>query len=122
MANYRFGQDLGIDLGTANTLIYLNGKGIIVREPTVVARNNSTGEVEAVRSEARNMIGRTPGNISVIRLMHSGVLADFDTTAAMMKYYLKLANKKRSIFLRTLNKKVWMPSGIKMMEEGTVIE
>src|SRR5690625_881443 len=122
MANYRFGQDLGIDLGTANTLIYLNGKGIIVREPTVVARNNSTGEVEAVGSEARNMIGRTPGNISVIRPMHSGVIADYDTTAVMMKYYLKLADKKRSVFARKPNVMVCVPSGITMVEERAVID
>lgn len=122
MAKYRFGQDLGIDLGTANTLIYLNGKGIIVREPSVVAKNNTTGEIEAVGSEARNMIGRTPGNISVIRPMHSGVIADYDTTAAMMKYYLKLANKKRSIFSRKPNVMVCVPSGITMVEERAVID
>ena len=122
MAKYRFGQDLGIDLGTANTLIYLNGKAIIVREPSVVAKNNTTGEIEAVGSEARNMIGRTPGNISVIRPMHSGVIADYDTTAAMMKYYLKLANKKRSIFSRKPNVMVCVPSGITMVEERAVID
>lgn len=122
MAKYRFGQDLGIDLGTANTLIYLNGKGIIVREPTVVAKNNASGDIEAVGSDARNMIGRTPGNISVVRPMHSGVIADYDTTAAMMKHYLKLASKKRSFFARSPNVMVCVPSGITMVEERAVID
>lgn len=122
MAKYNFGQDLGIDLGTANTLIYLNGKGIIVREPTVVALNNSTKEIEAVGSQARNMIGRTPGNISVIRPMQGGVIADYDTTAIMMKYYLRLAEKQRSIFTRKPDVMVCVPSGITMVEGRAVID
>lgn len=122
MAKYKFGQDLGIDLGTANTLIYLNGKEIIVREPTVVAINNSTKEIEAVGSQARNMIGRTPGNISVIRPMQGGVIADYDTTAVMMKYYLRLAEKQRSIFARKPDVMVCVPSGITMVEGRAVID
>lgn len=122
MAKYRFGQDLGIDLGTANTLVYLNRKGIIVREPTVVARNNSTGAIEAVGRDARNMIGRTPGNISVIRPMQGGVIADYDTTAVMMKYFIRLAQKSRSVFSRKPNVMICVPSGITMVEERAVIE
>ncbi len=122
MAKYKFGQDLGIDLGTANTLIYLNGKGIIVREPTVVAINNSTKEIEAVGSQARNMIGRTPGNISVIRPMQGGVIADYDTMAVMMKYYLRLAEKQRSIFARKPDVMVCVPSGITMVEGRAVVD
>ncbi|PXW90025.1 rod shape-determining protein MreB [Streptohalobacillus salinus] len=122
MAKFSFTQDLGIDLGTANTLVYIKGKGIVVREPSVVAKNNSTGEIEAVGSDARNMIGRTPGNISVIRPMKDGVIADYDTTASMMKYYIRLAQKKRSPFARKPNVMVCVPSGITMVEERAVID
>ena len=73
--------DIGIDLGTANTLVYIEGKGIVLREPSVVAKNTQTGEVIAVGSEAKEMIGRTPGSIVAIRPMKDGVIADYDTTA-----------------------------------------
>ncbi|CQR48008.1 Rod shape-determining protein MreB [Paraliobacillus sp. PM-2] len=119
---FSLSQDLGIDLGTANTLVYMKSKGIVVREPSVVARNNSTGDIEAVGSDARNMIGRTPGNISVIRPMKDGVIADYDTTAAMMKYYIRLAQKNRSAFARKPNVMVCVPSGITMVEERAVID
>lgn len=89
-----FSQDFGIDLGTANTLVFVKGKEIVVREPSVVAKNNETGEVEAVGIAAKNMIGRTPGNISVIRPMKDGVIADYDTTSIMMKYYIKKSDEK----------------------------
>jgi len=122
VAIFGFGQDLGIDLGTANTLVYMNGKGIIVREPTVVAKNNTTGEIEAVGNDARNMMGRTPGNMSVIRPMQDGVIADYDTTATMMKYYIRLAQKSRAAFARKPNVMVCVPSGITMVEERAVID
>ena len=122
MGKFSFTQDLGIDLGTANTLVYIKGKGVVVREPSVVAKNNTTGTIEAVGSDARNMIGRTPGNISVIRPMKDGVIADYDTTAAMMKYYIRLAQKKRSPFARKPNVMVCVPSGITMVEERAVID
>lgn len=76
-------KNIGIDLGTANTLVYMEGKGIVLREPSVVAKNTQTGEVIAVGSEAKEMIGRTPGSIVAIRPMKDGVIADYDTTAAM---------------------------------------
>ncbi len=81
-----FSKDMGIDLGTANTLVYMPGKGIVVNEPSVVAINLQTKEVLAVGNEAKDMIGRTPGNIVAIRPMKDGVIADFDTTQAMLKY------------------------------------
>ena len=77
-------KNIGIDLGTANTLVYMEGKGIVLREPSVVAKNTQTGEVIAVGSEAKEMIGRTPGSIVAIRPMKDGVIADYDTTAAML--------------------------------------
>ncbi len=122
LARFSFTQDLGIDLGTANTLVYIKGKGVVVREPSVVARNKTTGEIEAVGSSARNMIGRTPGNISVIRPMKDGVIADYDTTAVMMKYYINQAQKTRSTFARKPNVMVCVPSGITMVEERAVID
>ncbi len=72
-------KNIGIDLGTANTLVYIEGKGIVLREPSVVAKNTQTGEVIAVGSEAKEMIGRTPGSIVAIRPMKDGVIADYDT-------------------------------------------
>ncbi|ENH97951.1 rod shape-determining protein MreB [Gracilibacillus halophilus YIM-C55.5] len=119
---FTLSQDLGIDLGTANTLVFIKGKGIIVREPSVVAVNKTTGDIEAVGSDARNMIGRTPGNISVVRPMKDGVIADYDTTAAMMKHYIKLAQKNRSSFAKKPNVMVCVPSGITMVEERAVID
>ncbi|QTM99958.1 MreB/Mrl family cell shape determining protein [Sediminibacillus dalangtanensis] len=122
MGRFSLSQDLGIDLGTANTLVFVKGKGVVVREPSVVAKNTATGEIEAVGSSARNMIGRTPGNISVIRPMKDGVIADYDTTAVMMKYYIKKAQKNRSAFARKPNVMVCVPSGITMVEERAVID
>lgn len=119
---FKWSQDLGIDLGTANTLVYIKDKGVILREPSVVAKDIQKGEVEAVGEEARHMIGRTPGNISVIRPMKSGVIADYDTTAVMIKYYLKKAMRQRSIFARKPNVVVCVPSGITMVEERAVID
>lgn len=84
-------KNIGIDLGTANTIVYIDGKGIVLREPSVVARKKGTGEVISVGSEARDMIGRTPASIVAIRPMKDGVIADYDTTVAMMKYYMDKA-------------------------------
>ncbi|WP_281347102.1 rod shape-determining protein [Virgibacillus doumboii] len=122
MAGFSFSQDLGIDLGTANTLVFVKGKGVVVREPTVVAKNIETGDIEAVGSSARNMIGRTPGNISVVRPMKDGVIADYDTTAVMMKYYIKKAMRNRSMFAKKPNVMICVPSGITMVEERAVID
>ncbi|MUK86973.1 MreB/Mrl family cell shape determining protein [Ornithinibacillus sp. L9] len=122
MGRFSFSQDLGIDLGTANTLVFVKGKGVVLREPSVVAKNIETGEIEAVGSSARNMIGRTPGNITVIRPMKDGVIADYDTTAIMMKYYIKKAMRSRSYFAKKPNVMVCVPSGITMVEERAVID
>lgn len=87
-----FGQhNVGIDLGTSNTYVYVEGKGIVLREPSVVAKNTESGEIIAVGSEAREMLGRTPASISAIRPMRDGVIGDYDTTVAMISYYLKKA-------------------------------
>lgn len=122
MGIFNFSQDLGIDLGTANTLVFVKGKGVVLREPTVVAKNKETGAVEAVGKSARNMIGRTPGNILVIRPMKDGVIADYDTTVIMIKYYIKKAMRNRSFFARKPNVMVCVPSGITMVEERAVVD
>src|SRR5699024_7162445 len=109
-------------LGTANTLVFVKGKGVVVREPSVVAKNIETGEIEAVGNSARNMIGRTPGNLSVIRPMRDGVIADYNTTAVMMSYYMKKAMRKRSFFASKPNVIICVPSGITMVEERAVID
>jgi Actin-like ATPase involved in cell morphogenesis len=115
-----FSKDMGIDLGTANTLVYVKGKGVVVREPSVVALHTDTGVIEAVGSPAKNMIGRTPGNIVAVRPMKDGVIADFDTTATMMKYFINEAQKQRSMFSRRPNVMVCVPSGITAVEKRAV--
>lgn len=115
-----FSKDLGIDLGTANTLVYVKGKGVILREPSVVAIRSDSGTIEAVGNDARNMIGRTPGNITAIRPMKDGVIADFDTTATMMKHFIQQALRNRSIFTRKPNVMVCVPSGITAVEKRAV--
>ena len=111
-------KNLGIDLGTANTIVYLEGKGIVLREPSVVARNSKTNEVIAVGSDARDMIGRTPESIVAIRPMKDGVIADYDTTVAMMKYYIDkaLGNNGKPYVM------VCVPSGITEVEKRAVID
>ncbi|KGA97608.1 rod shape-determining protein Mbl [Alkalihalobacillus alcalophilus ATCC 27647 = CGMCC 1.3604] len=115
-----FSKDIGIDLGTANTLVYVKGKGIVVREPSVVALRTDTGSIEAVGNDAKNMIGRTPGNIVAVRPMKDGVIADFDTTATMLKHFIRQAAKNRSLFSRRPNVMVCVPTGITAVEKRAV--
>src|SRR5574342_178977 len=91
-------RDLGIDLGTANTLVFVKGKGIVLREPSVVALQTDTKSIIAVGNDAKNMIGRTPGNVVALRPMKDGVIADFETTAKMMKHYISQAQKNKGFF------------------------
>ncbi len=96
-----FSHDMAIDLGTANTLVYVKGQGIVLSEPSVVAINKDTGKVRAVGVEAKNMIGRTPGNIVVIRPMKDGVIADFEIAEEMLRYFIqKVHNRKRLVWPR----------------------
>ena len=90
-----FSNDLAIDLGTANTLVYARGKGIVVREPSIVAINKLTNRVEAVGVEAKEMLGRTPGNIEAIRPMKDGVIADFEVTERMLDYFIRKAHGRK---------------------------
>ena len=89
-----FSSDLAIDLGTANTLVYAKGKGIVVNEPSIIAVNRLTNEVEAVGKEAKEMLGRTPGNIVAIKPMKDGVIADFRHTEKMLNYFIQKAHNR----------------------------
>ncbi|MFD2681438.1 rod shape-determining protein [Bacillus seohaeanensis] len=115
-------KDLGIDLGTANTLVYVKGKGIVVREPSVVALQTDSKQIVAVGNDAKNMIGRTPGNVVALRPMKDGVIADYETTATMMKYYIKQATRGKGAFSRKPYVMVCVPSGITGVEERAVID
>ncbi len=112
------GRDMAIDLGTANTLVYVRGRGIVLNEPSVVAVNQDTGAVLAVGTEAKKMIGRTPGNIVAIRPLKDGVIADFDTTALMIKYFIRQVHKRR--YLAKPRIVVCVPSGITGVEQRAV--
>ena len=112
-------KELGIDLGTANTIVFAKDKGIIVREPSVVAYNRDTKEVVAVGNEAKRMLGRTPGNIVASRPMKEGVIADFETTVQMMKYYLAQAKKTGQVS-RKPHVMVCIPSGVTSVEKRAV--
>ncbi|TCO79986.1 rod shape-determining protein [Marinisporobacter balticus] len=116
-----FSKDMGIDLGTANTLVYVRGKGIVVREPSVVAIQLDTKEVLAVGQEAKQMIGRTPGNIVAIRPLKDGVIADFDITQSMLKYFIKRAYPKKTLFSAP-RVVVGVPSGVTEVERRSVEE
>ena len=115
-----FSKDMGIDLGTANTLVHLKGKGIIIREPSVVAVEKDTNTVLAVGAEAKRMIGRTPGNIIAIRPLKDGVIADFDITQAMLRFFIKKAIRNKS-FVRP-RVVIGVPSGVTAVEKRAVID
>ena len=113
-----FSSDLAIDLGTANTLVFAEGRGIVVREPSIVAVNKITNKVEAVGSAAKDMLGRTPGNIVAIRPMKDGVIADFEVTERMLDYFIKKAHG-RSLFVRP-KIVISVPSDITQVEKRAV--
>jgi rod shape-determining protein MreB len=115
-----FVKDMGIDLGTANTLVYVKGQGIVVREPSVVAIELGTEEIKAVGNAAKSMIGRTPGNIVAIRPMKDGVIADYNTTATMLEYFIKQAIDQKMILPRKPNVMVCIPSGVTPVEKRAV--
>ncbi len=115
-----FSSDLAIDLGTANTLVFAKGKGIVVNEPSIVAINKTTGEVEAVGKEAKEMLGRTPGNIVAIKPMKDGVIADFKVTEKMLNYFIQKAhNRKMLVHPRIV---IGVPSEITQVEKRAVME
>jgi len=115
-----FSSDLAIDLGTANTLVYAKGKGIVVNEPSIVAINKTTGEVEAVGKEAKEMLGRTPGNIVAIRPMKDGVIADFKVTERMLTYFIQKAHGRRMLVHPRIV--IGVPSEITQVEKRAVVD
>ena len=115
----RFTRDIGIDLGTANTLVHVGGRGIVLSEPSVIAINRDTGEPVAVGEEAKRMLGRTPGHIIASRPLRDGVIADFEQTEAMLKHFIgKVSNR----FLLRKSVVVGIPSGVTEVERRAVIE
>ncbi len=114
------GRDMAVDLGTANTLVYVRGRGIVLNEPSVVAINTNTGGILAVGAEAKKMIGRTPGNIVAVRPLKDGVIADFEITERMLRYFILKIHKRR--YLARPRVVVCVPSGITGVERRAVIE
>lgn len=115
-----FTRDIGVDLGTANTLVCLKGKGIIMREPSVVAYDIRNDAVRAVGTEAKEMIGRTPGSIVAVRPLKDGVIADFDVTAAMLKRFVNIALK--GSFFSRVRMVICIPSGVTEVESRAVVD
>jgi len=117
-----FSNDIGIDLGTANTLVYVKDRGIVLREPSVVAMQADTRKVLAVGDEAKRMLGRTPGNIIAVRPMKDGVISDFEVTEEMLKQFIKKVHKGRSFFAPRPRVVIAVPSGITEVEKRAVRE
>ena len=112
-------KDIGIDLGTANTLVYVRGEGIVLREPSVVAVDANSNEVLAIGKKAKEMLGRTPESITAVRPLKDGVIADFEVTAAMLKYFVRKAIKAGS-FTRP-HIVICIPSGVTEVERRAVV-
>lgn len=119
-----FSHDIGIDLGTANTLVYVRGKGIMIREPSAVARHKKSKEILAIGMSAKKMVGRAPASIDVIRPLRDGVIADFDATAAMLSYYIKKVHESGSSLPKIPRPKViiGIPSGVTEVERRAVAD
>ena len=117
-----FGLDIGIDLGTATVLVYIKGKGIVLREPSVVALDKNTNKLLAVGEEARRMLGRTPGNIVAIRPLKDGVISDYDITERMLKYFINKVCGKKAFRMFKPRIMVCVPSGVTEVERRAVID
>ena len=115
-----FSNDIGIDLGTANTLVYVKGRGIVINEPSIVAINNKTGKILAIGNEARKMVGRTPGYIKVSRPLVSGVVSDFEVTEQMLKYFIDKVHQESFSLVQRPRVVVGVPSGVTEVEKRAV--
>ncbi len=120
MANSIIGRDMAVDLGTANTLVYVRRKGVVLDEPSVVTLNDTTGEVIAVGHEAKQMIGRTPDNITALRPLKGGVIADFEATEQMLRYFILKVHRRR--YFAKPRMVICVPSGITAVEQRAVKE
>lgn len=113
-------NDMGIDLGTANTLVYVKGKGVVLREPSIVAVNQDTGSVKAVGEEAKSMVGRTPSNVQAIRPLKDGVIANFDMTESMIRYFIdKVHDRRKFVSPRIV---IGVPTGVTEVEKRAVMD
>ncbi len=117
-----FTQDIGIDLGTANTLVYVRGRGIVINEPSVVAVNQRTGQILAIGREAKKMVGKTPGHIVATRPLVDGVVSDFEITQQMLRYFIGKVTEGSFKFLRRPRVLIGIPSGVTEVEKRAVIE
>lgn len=118
----KFSKDIGIDLGTANTLVYVSGKGIVINEPSVVAINKRTGQILAIGKEAKKMVGKTPGHIVAIRPLVDGVVSDFEVTQQMLRYFIDKIHKDSFSLLPRPRVLVGIPSGVTEVEKRAVID
>ena len=116
----KFSKDIGIDLGTANTLVYVRGKGIIINEPSVVAINTKTKQILAIGNEAKRMVGKTPGHIVAIRPLTDGVISDFEITEQMLKYFIDKVHQQMFSFLSRPQVVIGIPSGVTEVEKRAV--
>jgi rod shape-determining protein MreB len=119
-----FSHDVGIDLGTANTLVWVCGKGVVIREPSVVARNKKTKEILSIGSSAKRMLGRAPATIEIVRPLRDGVIADFDATEAMLSYYIRKVHESGAVVPKIPRPKVviGIPSGVTEVERRAVAD
>src|SRR3954471_11319516 len=113
------GRDMAVDLGTANTLVFIRGRGTVLFEPSVVAISEETGRVHAVGAEAKRMIGRTPASIRAIRPLRHGVIADFEITEAMLRHFISKAGGSRFAFARVV---LCVPSGVTEVEQRAIVD
>jgi rod shape-determining protein MreB len=118
----RFSKDIGIDLGTANTLVYVKGRGIVINEPSVVALNKKTGQILAIGKEAKKMVGKTPGHIVAIRPLVDGVVSDFEITQQMLKYFINKVHKDGFVLFPRPRVIVGIPSAVTEVEKRAVID
>ncbi len=117
-----FSEDIAVDLGTANSEVYVRGRGIVIQEPSVVAINQKTGQILAIGLEAKKMVGRTPAHIVATRPLRSGVISDFEVTEQMLKYFIERAQKKRFVLNPRPRIIVGIPSGVTGVEKKAVID
>jgi len=115
-----FSKDIGIDLGTANTLVYVRGKGIVINEPSVVAVNQRTGQILAIGSEAKKMVGRTPSYITATRPLREGVISDFEVTEQMLRYFIEKVHKKHPFIFPRPRMVIGIPCGVTEVEKKAV--
>src|SRR3990167_2149488 len=118
----KFAYDIGVDLGTANTLVYVKNKGIVINEPSVVAINQRTKQILAIGNEARRMVGRTPPHIVATRPLVDGVISDFEVTEAMLRYFIDKVHAQTFSFLRRPRVVIGIPSGVTEVEKRAVVD